>query len=220
MTTHTFCQVILHCLITAGHTQAGMTSLTWLFELAAWLWKYTDKWLPTMMFYVLIHDSEAANCQLSDSVVAPIKGRRGVQLILSCMQWILTNDYKIQNRVFHSDDDPVDCCIPPPPNSFWFYSWTRLDYRESLDLLVPGSHEDDNRELRVVSAPAASCLQILVSRFPFPFPFLSRFAFPAFQNSCPSNDTHWVAANSVATTCAGVVLGKRIIHFDCATALL
>ena len=51
---------------------------------------------------------------------------------------------------------------PPPHNSFLFYSWTRLDYRESLDLLVPGCREDNNRELRVVSVPGFA--QIFVSR--------------------------------------------------------
>ena len=62
------------------------------FELAAWPGN-TDKRLPTISFVmfsvfvlslllqiilILCHDSEAAKC-LSDSVVAPAKGRRGIQ---------------------------------------------------------------------------------------------------------------------------------------------
>ena len=48
-------------------------------------------------------------------------------------------------------------------NSLWVYSWTRLDYWESL--VIPGSFcEQDNREFWVVSANAGF-VQIL---FPFP----------------------------------------------------
>ena len=86
----------------------------------------------------------------------PSRGGRGFsRSSAACYVQSWLNDYKMINRVFHSDDDPVDCCTLLPPswgNSFWFYSWTRLDYCESLDLLVPGSREDDNREFRVVTA--------------------------------------------------------------------
>ena len=44
---------------------------------------------------------------------------------------IMTTDKSITPTM-----DGVDCCTLPP-NSFWFYSWTRLEYRESL--VVPGS---------------------------------------------------------------------------------
>ena len=152
-------------------------------------WKYTDKWLPTISFVmfsvfvlslllqILCHDMWS--CQMFIRFChGTHQGEEwgSVDLELHAMYTTKLIGYFTLTMI-----ELIVVPFPPPlPNFFWFYSWTRLDYRESLDLPVPGSHEDDNWEFRVVSVPAASRKFL----FPIPIPIPVPFPIPCFS-SCP-----------------------------------
>ena len=100
---------------------------------------------------ILLCDSEAAQC-LTDPVVHCHREEGHSVVLTACT--IMTSQKKIHWRWIW-----IELIVAlSPPNFFRFYLWTRLDYRESLDLVILGSIcEDDNWQFRVVSAHAAFC---------------------------------------------------------------
>ena len=98
-----------------------------------------------------------------------------------CKTLVLQMPSKIQG-----EEPKNKITLPWVPTHPWFYSWTRLDYCESL--VIPSSiHEQDNYEFWVVSATATFFVQIPIPIFisiPFPIPCFS--SCPTVSSYCMS----------------------------------